>query len=530
MLVELRVRELGVISDLDIVLGPGLTALTGETGAGKTLLVEALALLLGGRAEGSVVRAGAEEALVEGRFVAGESGEELVLARAVPTSGRSRGFVDGRMASASVLAETGSGLVDLYGQHEHQSLLRPGVQRQALDRYAGVDLGPVRDLRRRIAELDEAIDALGGDEATRARELDLLRYELREIDELGVASAGEDGELAEEERLLASATALRAALTDAHESLASEAGPCAVDRVGDALTALERHAPLCGIAGRVRSLLAELDDIASEVRRASELAEEDPERLAAVRERRERLHRVVRKHGEDLGDVLAFAAGARRRVEELSAADEARRALGNERAMLAGSLAEAEEAVGCVRRGAAPGLAHRVEEHLGELALPGARLEVALGATGIADDVELRLAANKGEPYLPLSKAASGGELARAMLALRLVLTTGPPTLVFDEVDAGIGGAAALAVGKALAALARSRQVLVVTHLAQVAAYADSQIAVAKAEQHGRSVTSARLVEGDERLAELARMLSGHPASVTARRHAAEMLASAGRS
>ncbi|MHB1784488.1 MAG: AAA family ATPase, partial [Acidimicrobiales bacterium] len=148
MLVELRVRELGVISDLDVVLGPGLTALTGETGAGKTLLVEALALLLGGRTDGSVVRAGAEEALVEGRFVAGESGEELVLARAVPASGRSRGFVDGRMASAAVLAEAGNGLVDLYGQHEHQSLLRPGVQRQALDRYAGVDLGPVRDLRR----------------------------------------------------------------------------------------------------------------------------------------------------------------------------------------------------------------------------------------------------------------------------------------------------------------------------------------------------------------------------------------------
>jgi DNA repair protein RecN (Recombination protein N) len=529
MLVELRVRELGVIADLDVVLGPGLTALTGETGAGKTLVVDALSLLLGGRADGAVVRSGAPEALVEGRFV-DEQGEEVVLARAVPASGRSRGFVDGRMASVALLAETGSGLVDLYGQHEHQSLVRPTAQRQALDRFAGVDLGPVRALRRAIADLDAQVDALGGDDATRARELDLLAYELAEIDGLEIASADEDETLAEQEAMLADATALRDALVAAHGELANDAPAAAGERARAALRLLEQHEALAGHASHLRSVLAEMDDVASELRRAAEVVEEDPERLAWVRERRERLRRVVRKHGENLGDVLAFAESARRRAGELVAADETRSSLAVRRSALVAELEVAENAVGAARRRAAPALARQVEQHFGDLALAGARLEVALAETGPADDVELLLASNPGEPFQPLARAASGGELARTMLALRLVLTAGPPTLVFDEVDAGIGGAAALAVGRALAELALERQVLVVTHLAQVAAYADSQIAVAKVLDGGRSVTIARPVEGDERLAELARMLSGHPDSATARRHAAEILVAAGRS
>ncbi len=528
MLVELRVQELGVIADLDVVLGPGLTALTGETGAGKTLVVDALSLLLGGRADGAAVRAGAHEALVEGRFV-DDSGAEVVLARAVPASGRSRGFVDGRMASAAQLAAAGSALVDLYGQHEHQSLLRPSAQRQALDRFAGVDLGPVRALRREIAEIDAQVDALGGDDAMRARELDLLAYELAESDGLEIVSADEDEMLAEQELLLANATALREALVAAHGELVAEVPAGAAERAGAALRLLEHHGPLAAHAARLRSLLAELEDVATELRRASEVVEEDPGRLAWIRERRERLRRVVRKHGESLGDVLVFADGARRRAGELAAADETRSALVARRAVLARELELAESTVGSARRRAAPALARQVERHFADLALPGARLEVALAETGPADDVELLLASNPGEPFQPLARSASGGELARTMLAVRLVLTTGPPTLVFDEVDAGIGGAAALAVGRALAELAHERQVLVVTHLAQVAAYADSQIAVAKVLDGGRSVTTARAVEGEERLAELARMLSGHPDSVTARRHAAEILVAAGR-
>lgn len=529
MLLELHVRELGVIADLDVVLGPGLTALTGETGAGKTLVVEALELLLGGRAESTVVRAGAEEALVEGRFLDEESDEEVVLTRFVPAAGRSRSFVDRRMAPVSLLAETGRRLVDLYGQHEHQSLLQAATQRQALDRYAGVDLGPVRELRRRVAELEAGIAALGGDERTRARELDLLCYELGEIDALAISSASEDEDLAAEEAVLASAAALREAVETAHAFLAGDGATGAVDLAGEALAALERHEPLGELAKRLRSTLAELEDASSELRRSAESFEEDPERLAAVRERRQQLHLVVRKHGEHLRDVLEVAETTRRRIAELEAADAARHALESERAALEAALGAAEDAVGDLRRAAAPRLARAVESHFAELALGRARLEVAVPATGIGDGVELMFAANPGEPCRPLVRAASGGELARTMLALRLVLSAAPPTLVFDEVDAGIGGEAALAVGRALAELARERQVLVVTHLAQVAAHADRQIAVSKSEEAGRTVTRARAVDGDERLTELSRMLSGHPDSSVARKHAAELLASARR-
>lgn len=539
MLLELRVRELGVIADLDVVLAPGMNALTGETGAGKTLVVEALSLLLGGRADPSAVRRGAGEAIVEGRFAlegaaASDLGsDEVVLTRIVPAEGRSRSLLDGMMVPATRLGDVGGALVDIYGQREHYSLVQPAAQRQALDRFAGVDLGEVQALARRAAELQRVVDELGGDERARLRELDLLRYELEEIERAGISSAVEDEELAAEEELLAGAAALRETAVAARQLLeagASEGGELgALSLVGDALGLLERHRQLAGLSGRLRSVLAELGDLASELRRAAEGLEQDPERLGAVRARRQLLRGLARKHGGDLAAVLEFAASARRRVEELNAADETRERLEAELEAVRAELVLAERRVGDRRRRAAPRLARSVEARFSELALPGARLRVAVPPEGIGDAVEIQLAANRGEPYVPLARAASGGELARTMLALRLVLASGPPTLVFDEVDAAIGGQAALAVGRALAELARRRQVLVVTHLAQVAAHADRQIAVAKSEQGGRTLVHARAVEGEERLAELSRMLSGHPASAAARRHAAELLASARR-
>lgn len=550
MLTELRVRELGVIADVDIVLGPGLTALTGETGAGKTLIVEALELLLGGRADPTLVRSGADEALVEGRFLvrggtATEDGaagdddpdddadddpdddggaDEVVLGRAVPRNGRSRAFVDGRMAPLALLEEAGRDLVDLYGQHAHQSLLRPSAQRAALDRFAGVDLAPVIGLRRRIAELDRRIAELGGDGRTRARELDLLRFELGEIEAAGIASDDEDERLAAEEEILAGAAALREAVGVAHGRLEGDRAPGAVDLVGEAVEALAHHPALAAHEARLRSVAAELDDAATELRLAAERFEEDPERLVAVRARRQLLRGLVRKHGEVLADVVAFAAASRDRIAELESGDEARAAAEAEREVLAAELAAAEEAVGDRRRAAAPALAREVETHLHELALAGARIEVNLPAAGIADEVELLLGANAGEPALALAKVASGGELARSMLALRLVLTSAPPTLVFDEVDAGIGGEAALALGRALAALAEEHQVLVVTHLPQVAALATRQYVVTKREEAGRTVAEVVRVEGEARVAELSRMLGGRRDSEAARRHAAELL------
>ncbi len=555
MLTELRVRELGVIADVDIVLGPGLTALTGETGAGKTLIVEALELLLGGRADPTLVRSGADEALVEARFlVSGRAGAEdgsgdddgvglasdgpdgdpvgtgdradveVVLGRAVPRSGRSRAFVGGRMAPLAMLEEAGRDLVDLYGQHAHQSLLRPSTQRAALDRFAGIDLAPVVGMRRRIAELDRRIAELGGDGRARARELDLLRYELAEIEAAGITSPDEDELLAAEEETLANAAALRDAVEVAHARLEGDRASGAIDLVGEAVEALAHHPALSEHEARLRSVAAELNDATTELRLAAERFEEDPERLVAVRERRQLLRGLVRKHGDHLADVLAFATATRARIAELESGDEVRAALEAERAARAAELAAAEEAVGDQRRAAAPALAREVEAHLHELALGAARIEVNLPAAGIADEVELLLGANPGEPALPLAKVASGGELARSMLALRLVLTSAPPTLVFDEVDAGIGGEAALAVGRALAALAEEHQVLVVTHLPQVAALATRQFVVTKREEGGRTIAHVAPVEGEERVAELSRMLGGRRDSEAARRHAAELL------
>jgi len=525
VLVELRVRELGVIADLDVVLGEGLTAITGETGAGKTLVVDAITLLLGGRADPSMVRSGASQATVEGRFV-NPDGAEIVMSRVVPAQGRSRAFIDGSMASATQLAEAGRALVDLYGQHEHHSLLSASTQRSALDQFAGVDLAPVRALREAITELDRRIVELGGDERTRLRELDLLRFELAEIDALAISSPTEDDELAREEVLLARAVELRTAVTRAHELLAGDDPRGALGLAGDALAELEHLEPLRDLAARLRSGLAELDDTSSELRQAAERFDEDPERLAWVHERRQRLLGLIKKHGDDLAAVLSFAAFAQERIVELERADALRAAKEEERTVRRSELVAAERHVGDARRAAAPRLAAAVESHFGDLALGRARLRVDVPSEGIGDAVELQLAANEGEAFLPLGRAASGGELARTMLALRLELSAAPPTLVFDEVDAGIGGAAALAVGRALAALSRGRQVLVVTHLAQVAAHADRQIAVVKSDHGGRTVTQASPVEGDARLVELSRMLSGQPDSEAAKRHAAELLES----
>ena len=521
MLEELRVRELGVIEDVDIVFEAGLTAITGETGAGKTLVVEALELLVGGRAEPSIIRSGAEQATVEGRFV--DDGE-VVLRRVVPQTGRSRAEIDDKMAPISALEERGRDLVDLHGQHSHQSLLRAPVQRAVLDRFVGVELDDVRAIRRTLAELDEEIVALGGDERQRQRDLDLLRFEFDEIARAAIVAADEDERLSEEEEVLRSATALKEAVADGYAVVHGGELSGVLDRLGEARTQLDRFDALRPLADRMRSVIAELDDLAGELRLAGERFEEDPQRLDAVRVRRQLLRDLVRKHGEELADVLRAAEEIAARIAEIESADERRIAALRRSEEVRTALVEAERAVGDQRRKAAGALAASVEERLHHLGMRNARLEVTVGAAGIGDDVEFRLGANQGEPSLPLAKVASGGELARAMLALRLVLTAAPPTLVFDEVDAGVGGEAALAVGRALAELGRSHQVLVVTHLAQLAAHAHHQLVVEKHEVQGRSVATLRPVRDEERVVELSRMLSGHPDSKAAREHAAELL------
>jgi DNA repair protein RecN (Recombination protein N) len=539
VLLELAVRDLGVIPELRLVLGPGMTAVTGETGAGKTMVVDAIELLVGGRADPMLVRTGASEAWVEGRFVRpgdqsdGDEPGEVVLSRAIPRNGRSRAYIDGRLATAGELAAVGAALVDLHGQHAHQSLLHPAAQRESLDRFGGVDLDPLRAARYDVALVVDELTALGGDERARARELDLVRYQVGEIDGAALEGPDEDERLEAEEDLLADAAAHRAAASGALAALsgdgngASDGAASASDAVGAAVAAVAGRAPFRDAEARLRALAAELTDVAAELRAAGESIDEDPARLDVVRERRQLLHDLRRKYGDTLADVLSEGERLRARLAQLE--DHDRRAAELDAALIEARKVEAAAAavVAASRREAAPALAQRIQTNLADLAMSKAQVAIEVRGDDPGDDVEVLLAANPGTPPLPLAKVASGGELARTMLALRLVLTGAPPTLVFDEVDAGIGGTAALAVGRSLARLAGKHQVLVVTHLPQVAAYADEQVQVAKQSDDAATVSQARVLDRPERVVELSRMLSGQPDSDAARTHAAELLASA---
>ena len=528
MLVELSVTDLGVLAELSLVLPDGMIAVTGETGAGKTLVVTAIELLVGGRAEATVVRPGASEARVDGRFLT-DAGEEVVLSRVIPAEGRSRAYVDGRPAPVAALAEHGAALVDLHGQHAHQSLLAPATQREALDRFAGVDLEPLLAARRRLAAVDADLAALGGDPRARARALDLLRHQVAELERASLRDPDEDQVLEAEEDALADAVAHQAAAGTAHEALTADAG--AADAAATALAAVAGRAPFAAVEERLRSLAAELDDVAAEARSVGESISDDPERVELVRQRRALLHDLRRKYGTTLEEVIAFFSQAGEELAALESHDERAAVLDAERAAAVDALAAAAAAVGAARRDVAPRMGAAVEVGLRQLAMPRAVVEVEVGPADPGDDVRLLLGANPGERTLPLAKVASGGELARAMLALRLVLLEGggeaSRSLVFDEVDAGIGGEAALAVGRSLAALGARHQVLVVTHLPQVAAFADAQVQVSKEVVTGRTVAAARVLDDGERVVELSRMLSGQPESAAARGHARELLEAA---
>jgi DNA repair protein RecN (Recombination protein N) len=528
MLTELHVADLGIVADLTLVLGPGLTAITGETGAGKTLLVEALELLVGERADTTLIRDAASEARVEGRFVDPVGAEEAVLARVVPLDGRSRAYVDGRLATVGELAEVGARFVDLHGQHTHQSLVAPAVQRAALDRFAGpVATGPLAEYRAARADIrrvDTDLAALGGDERSRARELDLLRFQIGEIEAAAIDDAGEDVALEAEEALLADAIAHREALAAAYGAVE---GP-GLDAVGAATAALAGRNPFADLAERLRAAQAELAELGRELRVARDAVEDDPQRLEVIRARRQLLRELTRKYGETLADVRAYGVEAGRRLAELEGYEAMAAALEAEREAAREQATRAAAALSRARLAGAGALAEAVTPHLRELAMPAAGFEVVVEPAEPTDDgadrVTFLLSANPGEPNRPLARVASGGELSRAMLAARVVLSEAPPTLVFDEVDAGIGGEAGAAVGRLLADLAGTHQVLVVTHLAQVAAFADAQVVVEKQERGKRTVASVQTVVGEERVHELSRMLAGVGESAHARSHAAELL------
>ena len=533
MLTELHIEDLGVIANLDIVLGAGLTALTGETGAGKTMLVEAINLLVGGRADTTIVRPGANEARVEGRFVINEGDDdvEYVLARVIPAEGRSRAYLNGRLATVSTLAEIGARLVDLHGQHTHQSLLGTATQRAALDHFGSIDLSPLMAARAALTEIDAALAALGGDVRTRAREIDLLRFQVGEIGTANLDDPDEENDLDQLEDVLADAVAHREAAETALAAIHDDNG--AVDVLGTAIAAIGNRAPFDDLVERLRNVSAEIADVAADLRSRVETIEEDPERLAEVRERRQLLRDLRRKYGDTLSEVIEFHASITERLAELESYESRAEALERDRSAALGNLAAAAQRIRNSRRKSAPKLAAAVQANVRELAMPHAEIAVFVGEPDAdaavdtydsGDAVSFQLAANPGSPLLPLSKVASGGELARSMLALRLVLSEEPSTLVFDEVDAGVGGSAAVAIGRALAKLGDQHQVLVVTHLPQVAACASTQVAVTKHVHKGVTTATAVPVTGDERVEEVARMLSGMHASKSAREHAIELL------
>ncbi|MEY3744551.1 MAG: repair protein RecN [Actinomycetota bacterium] len=529
MLVELAIENLGVIERVNLSFGNGFTALTGETGAGKTMLVEAINLIVGARADANVVRSGADEARVEARFVRQVDGAEIetILTRVVAKEGRSRAYVDGRMATVTQLSEIGEELVDIHGQHAHQRLLGAAAQRDALDRFAGVDLAALRKAREAVTQIDASLAALGGDEKTRAREIDLLQFQVGEILGAAIGSPDEETDLGREEDLLADATRYRETLWAVAEFLGGDNG--AGDAVGRAARAVAPFDGLGGIRDRLASLTAEIDDLLAEVRTAAERSEEQPERLEAVRQRRQMLRDLMRKYGDSLADVISFGQEASGRLDELTSYSERVVSLNSERGKALAVLRAEQVKVGTLRRARAAALGAAVQKHLRSLALPHAEVLVSVGdenSDPAGDAVTFLLAANPGSEPLPLTKVASGGELARTMLAIRLVLTDEPGTMVFDEVDAGIGGAAAVAVATALRELGRDHQVFAVTHLPQVAASAHHHVMVSKTVVKGKTFGSAVPLGDEEREAEVARMLSGGVADGSALTHAQDLIAS----
>jgi len=568
MLAELRIRDLGVIDDAHLEVSAGLNVLTGETGAGKTMVVDALALLLGGRADPGAVRSGRPAALVEGRLHTGDDAQvaaalatagvtdedgEVVVARQVLAEGRSRAQLQGRMATVAVVAEIVRPLVEVHGQHEFQDLLRPGVQRDLLDRFAGE---AALDLRaafgsgwRRLRAVTRELDDLVARAREREREIDLLRHQLEEIDAAQVR-VGESAELAAEAERLANAESLQQAAALAHQLLEDDDDAGAATALGAAARAV--HGPgghdraLGELGERAQALAAEVGDLASSLRAYAEAVLVDPARLEEINQRMALVRDLERKYGDDEAAILAFAGQAAERLAELEGGTLRSESLEAEAAELRHSLAGTGAELTAARRAAAARLGEAVRVELADLAMPAAQVEVAVeqdpsedglevGGRRLAatedglDRVEFRLAAHPGAPVRPLGRAASGGELSRVMLALRVVLAAvdRTPTLVFDEVDAGVGGRTAAAVGRRLAELARRHQVLVVTHLPQIAAHADRHFTVEKRSDEGSTSTDVRLLDNAGRVGELSRMLSGMEGSGHAQAHAEELLAAA---
>jgi DNA repair protein RecN (Recombination protein N) len=587
MLEEVRITRLGVIDDAVLEFSGGFNVVTGETGAGKTMVVTGLGLLFGGRADPARVRPGADRAAVEGRLrvdpdgavarqvsEAGgdldDQGSTLLLGRSVSAEGRSRATAGGRSVPVSLLTYLSEDLVAVHGQSDQQQLLRPGRQREALDRFSGPGFADLLAAYQRDYRRHQQVQAQLTEITTQAREREReaadLRRGLAEIERLEPAE-GEDIELLAEDERLANADALHSAATTAHEALLGDASAAnydasdAVTLLGLARQALEaaahHDARLAALGTRVSEAAYLVSDVAAELASYAQSVEADPARLAAVQERRADLARLVRAYGAgplpgpagereagvaadagppggDLAAVLRWAKAAATRLGDLDSDDDKIAALRAEEAEVAAKVTELAGQLTAARTQTAGRFADEVSTELAALAMPHARLTVAItpaaefGPHG-ADEVEIRLAPHPGSPALPLTKGASGGELSRVMLAIEVVFAGADPvpTFVFDEVDAGVGGKAAVEIGRRLARLARLAQVIVVTHLPQVAAFADTHLVVEKSDTGAVVSSGITRLDGEGRVRELSRMLAGLENSEFGRAHAGELLAAA---
>lgn len=531
MLRTLELRDFALVDELALEFGPGLNVVTGETGAGKSIVVDALGLLAGGRPDAAMIRDGAQDALVQGLF---ENAPVASAARRLSATGRNAARLDGEVVTVAELAERGAALVGVFGQHAASELPSTAFQRVRLDRLltddASAALARYRQAYERLAEVMRDLTELRAAERERARRIDVLGHQIAEIDRVN-AGQGEDDELRGEldalqhaERIVSAAARAFTVLSDADENAVAFAAEAHRE-----LEAVGRHAPpLADLARDLREAVTALGAVANELETFLSDFEADPARLDAVQARLAALDDLKRKYGDDLGAVHSYRQEAERELARLESADVDVERLERERERLDAELDEAATALSAARRGAAATLERAVEPLLHRLGMPKARFEVEIAPLATrgphgTENVRFLFTANAGEALQPLATVASGGELSRAMLALHLVTGSDVPTIVFDEVDAGIGGATARHVGELLRQLAHTHQVLVVTHLAQVAAYAGAHFVVRKVEAGGRTVVRAERLGPDERPAELARMLSGNVTDASLR-HARELL------
>ena len=551
MLTELNIKNFAIIDSLNITFEKGFNVLTGETGAGKSIIVDAVELALGGRASTEMIRSGCDEAVVEAAFdisdIKGinerlsemgiEGDDALVIKRTVSASGKNKVFINGSMATIVMLSEIGESLVDIHGQHEHQSLMKVERHIDILDEYAGV-----ASLRQEMAgvysELNRVkneLESLKSSEADKEKKLDLLRFQSEEIEKAALREGEEEG-LLSEKKLLANSERLFDAGNTALELLYSQGGSALelVKKAGSKIADIAAiDGSLKGAAETVNSAYASIEDAAMTIRDYVGKINFEPDRLNEIEERLDLINRMKRKYGNTVSEVLKYKEETDRELEGIERAEERIIELEERVKRLRGKGLQIAEALSEKRRKASAELKKKVDVELSDLGMKKAVFEVKMDRIGDItakgfDRVEFLLSSNPGETPKPLSKIASGGELSRIMLALKKVMAgpSGAPTMIFDEVDSGIGGGVAEIVGRKLREVAQGRQVLCITHLPQIAAMADLHYAVSKVEDKGRTVTTVKRLEKSDRIDEIARMLGGMTITEATKRHAEEMVSS----